>query len=183
MQANNNKIKQRKQNKNMPAPQEMFLQAYDEYAKKIYAYVYYRVSSVEDAQDITSQAFLRAWEYIARGDEPVIKKIGPFLYTVAKNLVIDHYRTQKRTIDLEDVVNNSAVSELPDIERLDIVRDTKRVMHAMELLSEDEKEVLQLRYISEYTTEEIAGVLGKKKNHIYILIFRATKKLKKILNA
>ena len=167
----------------MARSQEAFLRAYDEYAKKIYAFVYYRVSSVEDAQDITAQTFLKAWEYVSRGDEPAIKKIGPFLYTVAKNLVIDHYRTRKRTIDLEDVANNSAASELPDIERLDLAHDAKRVMHAMELLSEGEKEVLQLKYISEYSIDEIAGVLDKKKNHVYVLIFRATKKLKKILNA
>jgi RNA polymerase sigma-70 factor (ECF subfamily) len=182
MQFTIGRSKKQKKQKNMNGSQEVFLEAYDEYAKKIYSFVYYRVSSVEDAQDITSHAFLKAWEYMANDDGPAIKKIGPFLYTIARNLVIDHYRTRKRTVDIDDMTNDISLSELPDIERLDLAHDTKRVMYAMELLNEEEKEVLRLRYISEYSIDEIAGVLKKKKNHIYVLIFRATKKLKKILN-
>lgn len=82
---------------------EAFARLYDSCVDRVHRYIYFRVSDDETAEDLTSRVFLKAWENLNRyrsGSSPFIA----WLYTIAKNLVIDHYRTQKESVALEDVV-------------------------------------------------------------------------------
>src|SRR5437868_3511880 len=69
---------------------EAYAALYDTYVKQIYRFVYFKVSSHEEAEDITSEVFLKAWHYIQEKRE--IKSFSGLLYRMARNCIIDLYR-------------------------------------------------------------------------------------------
>ena len=71
---------------------EAFGKIYDVYASRIYRFLYFKVPSVEEAQDLTSDTFLRLWQYLQEG-KPV-KNLGALTYQIARNLAIDYYRSR-----------------------------------------------------------------------------------------
>src|SRR6478672_13663524 len=83
--------------------QTAFAELYNAYVDKIYKYVFYKVGSAPDAEDLCEQVFLKAWEAIGR-----YKWCGyPFsswLYRLAHNLVVDHYRTRRDILPLDDTL-------------------------------------------------------------------------------
>ena len=88
---------------------EQFSHIYDQYINKIYRFVYLKVNSQEIAEDITSKVFIKGWEaFQAPKDE--IKNPGAFLYQIARNAVIDHYREKGRS----KVVSADASPEIAD---------------------------------------------------------------------
>lgn len=118
---------------------------------KIYRYCYYRLGQVQTAEDITQEAFLRLWEcrdYREQG------KALQYLYTTARHLCIDEYRrrrAQSLTREMEEQL--AAPAELEPELRLGL-------RQALETLSEDERELLALRYASEIPLGELAKMLG-----------------------
>src|SRR5512143_1505675 len=92
---------------------EAFTQLYDAYVERIYRYVYFRVSDDTATEDLVSQVFLKAWQNLDRykiGGSPFIA----WLYTIARNLVIDHYRSHREMVSLEEAANLPADTENPD---------------------------------------------------------------------
>jgi len=81
---------------------EAFGQLYDAYMERIYRFVYFRVEDEQTAEDITSQVFLKAWSNLDRFSFNRTPYLA-WLYTIAHNAVIDHYRTRKVTTALDDV--------------------------------------------------------------------------------
>jgi RNA polymerase sigma-70 factor (ECF subfamily) len=75
---------------------EQFSQIYDQYIEKIYRFVYLKVNSQETAEDITSKVFLKGWEAFQAPKEE-IENPGAFLYQIARNAVVDHYREKGRS--------------------------------------------------------------------------------------
>src|SRR5437588_12660453 len=82
--------------------QEAFAELYNSYVDKIYKYVYYKVGDATDAEDLCEQVFMKAWEAIGR-----YRWCGyPFsswLYKLAHNVVVDHYRTRRETLPLSEM--------------------------------------------------------------------------------
>ena len=127
---------------------------YDAYLERIYRFVYFRVEDQQTAEDITSQVFLKAWENLGRfqiGGTPFLA----WLYTIAHNAVIDHYRTRKVTAALEDV-------RLSDPGHAEMVENG--IDAAVEM-----------------SNEEIARQLGKREGAIRALQMRGLKALSKRL--
>src|SRR5919109_1034776 len=94
---------------------EAFAKLYDAYVERVSRYVYFRVTDDCDMEDLVSQVFLKAWENLdryKRGSSPFIA----WLYTIARNLVIDHYRTKKDVLPLEEAVALPSDREGPDEE-------------------------------------------------------------------
>ncbi len=103
-----------------------------------YRHISYRVSIVADVEDLTQEAFLRAWNSI-RGYQPR-KPFLAWLYTIAHNLVIDYYRKKGRQLEatLDDLPPSKGGAEDPEIEEM-VDRDTVRRLIAN--LSDDEQRV------------------------------------------
>ncbi|HET6846254.1 MAG TPA: RNA polymerase sigma factor [Anaerolineales bacterium] len=155
-----------------------FGQLYDAHVRRIYKYVFFRVSDTETTEDLTSAVFLKAWENL-RGYRPS----GPFLawlYTIARNTVIDHYRTRKPAVKLEDVV---LYKEAELDEGLDRQIDAAVLKEAMQTLTDEQQEVLALRFIHELDTEEIARRMHKTEGAIRALQMRALQALARTMNA
>ena len=73
--------------------EQLFFEAYEAYADAIFRHCYFRLNDRELAKDMMQEAFTRTWEYVQNGNNPT--NIRAFIYRVASNLIIDHYRKKK----------------------------------------------------------------------------------------
>jgi len=157
-----------------------FLVAYDAYAPRIFRHVYFRVSSKEIAEDISSQVFLKAWQYL---QDHTIESAAGFLYRIAHNLLVDHYRRKTREpVLLDEEFERKHFYENDIVKELEGVEELRRVRRAMNELKKDFRDVLVFRYIDGLSVEEIAQLTKRSKNAVYILLSRATHALKEYVN-
>lgn len=157
---------------------ESFAKLYDIYVKKIYRFVYFKVSNHEEAEDLTSEVFLKAWNYIIAGNN--VKSFGGLLYTLARNKVIDLYRkrAQTRYISTEEI-------DIPDDFEMDesiaSKQEVKLIIKGLKKLKHEYREIVTLKYIDELSTSEISQITGKGKVSVRVTLHRAIKKLKQII--
>jgi len=158
---------------------EAFAQLYDAYIERVYRYVYFRVTDEMTAEDLTSQVFLKAWENLDRyqiGKSPFIA----WLYTIARNQVIDHYRTSKETVHLDAALQLADEGQRPD-EEVQTSFDVEVIREALDLLTEDQQQVILLKFVGGLTTEEIADQLDKREGAVRALQMRGLQALAKHL--
>lgn len=167
---------------------DAFAQLYDLYAERIYRFIFFKVSSVEEAQDLTSEVFLKTWQYILDGKE--IEHLHALFYKVARNTVIDHYRRQAirkdvsldETISAEDITEQG-IAEEATIRAVELTLDMDTVRDKLRDLKDEYKDVIILRYMDELSVNEIAEILGKKPGAVRVLLYRALTTLKSLLEA
>jgi len=162
--------------------EQAFLKVYDYFAPKIFRYIYYQVGHNKSlSEDISQQTFFKAWEYLSKGKKP-ITNIQAFLYRVARNLVIDLWRSkQKESLPLLDELIETT-DELPRWQEVIEARvNVEALEKSLDNIHEQYREVLIMRYLHDMTIEEMASVLEKDKNNIYVLIHRASQTLKKAI--
>jgi RNA polymerase sigma-70 factor, ECF subfamily len=158
---------------------DAFGDLYDGYIDRIYRYVYFRVAEVQTAEDLASQVFLKAWENLDRY-KPSGAPFLAWLYTIARNAVIDHYRTRKETVALDEALGLSSDGIAPD-EQAELHFETESLREAIRTLTEDQQQVLILKFISGMTTDEIAHQLGKRSGAVRALQMRALQALSKLM--
>jgi len=153
---------------------------YRRHADAVFRYVYYRVGDREVAEDLVGEVFVRALEGL-----PAYQDTGtPFeawLYRIAHARVVDYYRRQKvrRAAPLDESL---ASSEEPDLSQLAAQRDdVRRVWNAVRHLTDDQQQVISLRFIAGYSTAEVASVMGKTEGAIRALQHRALASLRRLL--
>ncbi|MBI2459136.1 MAG: RNA polymerase sigma factor [Parcubacteria group bacterium] len=164
---------------------QAFIKAYDLYIDQLYRFIYFKVGSREEAEDLCSAVFLKTWSYILENSLKEPKTLKALLYKIARNLIIDHYRKNKdREVMSLDVDN-----------RIEIIDDKLNIAKAMELkfdllvletklpeLKDEYREVIILRFVNELSIKEIAEILDKTKGNVRVLIFRAVGALKELVN-
>ena len=159
---------------------EAFGRLYDMHVDRIYRHIYYRVGNEADAEDLTQQVFLKAWQAIGRYK----KMASPFiawLMTISHNLVVDFYRTRKDRVYLEAEI--LADDSAPSPERAaEASFKQQRLRRAILQLGGDEQQVIMLRFIEGFEFAEIASLLKKKEGNIRVILHRALVKLRNILD-
>lgn len=158
---------------------EAFGELYDEYAPKIYRYLFFRVSTVAEAEDLTAEVFLKTWEYIQRQSGPEATPIAnfrAFLYRLARNVAIDFYRERaRREVSMDD----EALAQVPEPEEKGALEqaarssDMRQVERALGELKDEYREVVILRYIEGLSTADIARILEKSKGAVRVTLHRA----------
>lgn len=158
-----------------------FAAIYDQFAPKIFAYCYFRVSSREEAEDLASQVFLRAWDHLASGRR--VTNVPGFLYRIASNLVVDFYRRRgnKREVSLDDPRTASDIPDAIDVPgEFDRDLTIKSVREKIHQLPDPYREVVVMKYINDLTVHEIAEVLGISENNVSVRLHRAIEKLRRL---
>jgi len=158
-----------------------FTALYERYIDQVYRHVYYRVSNPTDAEDITQEVFIKAWKAIDK-----YKKVGvPFvawLITIAGHLVIDHYRTQPKAINIDDVVEKVTGNQFSEPEALVEAEDKRAlVKEAVLKLKGYKQKVILMHFIDGFSYEEIARALNKNEGTIRVIQYRALSDLKSML--
>lgn len=160
---------------------EAFAELYDRYVKQIYRFIYFKVSSHEEAEDLTADVFLKTWNYIQEGKE--VKSFSGLLYRVARNAIIDLYRS--RAAQPESLSLYTEEVEMGDgntwWRRMDVAIEHQGIVQAIKKLKQEYQEVVTLRFVDELSIEEIAEITGKKKIAIRVTLHRALKKLQEFL--
>lgn len=148
-----------------------FTQLYDRFVDKIYKYIYYKVGSKTDAEDLTGQVFLKAWEAIGRY-RWTERPFAAWLYRIAHNLVVDHFRTRKDSSSLDEIVGlEHPGTDLDEIIQNHLTADVLR--HALKRLTHDQQQVIILRFLEGYNTAEVAAMMGKQPGAVRTLQHRA----------
>ena len=155
---------------------EAFASVYDEYIGKVYKFIYYKVKTQQQAEDLTSQVFTKLLEYISSGKE--IKSIQATIYTVARNQVVDHYRSLKQEAPIEFAMKEASVSFEGEMEDKEGVLEIEA---ALRKLKGEAKEAMILRYIDDYSIKEVAKIMNKSEGAVRVMIHRAKKDLREKL--
>jgi RNA polymerase sigma-70 factor (ECF subfamily) len=152
---------------------------YDLYMPRIYRFVLLRTRQKEDAEDLTHQVFMNAWQNLGRYESRGFP-FGSWLYRIATNAVIDHYRTARTHAPLE-AIPEEVLSEPSGMgEAVDTAIDLHRVRVMLTKLESDQQNVLLMKFVDDMTNKEIAEALGKTEGAVRVIQHRAIKKLKEL---
>lgn len=157
-----------------------FGRLYDHYIGPIYRFVLVKVGSKAEAEDLTHDVFLSAWQNL-KGYKHQGHPFSSWLYQIARNRVIDHYRTRKANVSIEDT-DEELFKVVGVVEnRLETTLTMEKIRSAMVKLSPDQQDVIMMRFVEDLSNEEIAEALGKSEGAIRLLQFRAIQNLKDTL--
>jgi RNA polymerase sigma factor (sigma-70 family) len=153
-----------------------FERLYEDHAQALFGFLAYRTGDRALAEDVMSEAFERALKARKRYD-PGRASAKTWLYSIALNCLLDHQRRQGAEVRALDRVGGPGAAEPTDpaLERADTRDEVRRAMAA---LSEEEREVVALRYGGQLTAKEAAKVLGEKETTVEGRLYRALRKLR-----
>jgi RNA polymerase sigma-70 factor, ECF subfamily len=148
---------------------------YTEYEARIFRYIAARTGSLAEAEDLTSQTFLKALEGLRRGQVP--QNETAWLFGIARHVLADHYRGLRKhaSLDDADTVANPAIRLDDDIS---MRMEMERVARALASIAPDRAEALALRIFGNLSTIEVARIMGKSPGAVKVLVFRATQDLR-----
>jgi len=154
---------------------EAFGPLYDQYLQPIYQFIYFKTHHRETAEDLTSQVFMKAIKAVVSFD-PQKASFKTWLYQIARNTVIDHYRSFKGTQVLEDAWG---VSDKADVERdVDFQMKMEAVEVYLEKLKPEHREIILLRIWGGHPFAEIAEITGKTEAACKMSFKRVIEKLR-----
>lgn len=158
--------------------QAAFVETYELFAPKIYRHALFKTSSPEAAEDVLSETFLKAWEYV-REHAGEVRHLRAFLYRIADNLIIDFYRKRaKSAVPLTEEMEETLPVDARIAESADRALAGEAMAAMLKRLRSETRELLVMRYIDDLSIGEIAELTGKKKNAVYVALHRAVKELK-----
>ena len=152
---------------------------YDFYFPRIYNYVFYRVQDRGMADDLVSTIFVRALDRLDTFQE----RKGPFgvwLFRIAHNAVVDHYRRAARTSNVPlELAEPLAVSTASIEQTLTHRQEMEAVLAQISRLSGREQDIIGLKFGGGLTNRKIATLLEIKENHVAVILYRAMRKLRR----
>lgn len=152
-----------------------FAEIYDFYIDKIYRFIYFKISSREEAEDLSGETFFKILSYINSGKE--IKNLQAFIYQTARNLIIDHWRQNKKNIPLEEIKYS-----LPDNKNHHLINDDLRTLKKILYeLKDDYREIIILCHLDQLSIKEAAKVIEKPEGTVRVTLHRALKTLREKL--
>ena len=158
---------------------DAFGRIFDEYAGPIYRFIASRVSRPSDAEDLTQLVFVKALEAMPRYEARGVP-FGGWLFRLARNAIIDQSRTRREHLSL--VVVATRESEEASPESIASLRDDlDRVAAALAELTDDQREVIELRFFAGLSVAETAEAMGRQDGTIRGLQFRAIGALRRSL--
>jgi len=158
-----------------------FAKFYNEYASRIYRFVYLKVSSPQDSEDLCSEAFFKFWQN-SRKNSIKVDNPRALLYKIANNLVIDFYRKKSRTELITDPEDDilAKIPDKADINKgLDLASDMVKIRDAISKLNSEYQNIIIWRYLDDFSVKEIAQIMEKPEGTVRVLVHRALKSLKK----
>lgn len=154
----------------------VFIKKYKKYKDKIYNYFWYRVNfNKEIAEDLCSEAFLRAFDKFDAFD--VERKFQPWIYAIAKNCLLNYYRTLGREINLNFAKN----IKFEEKARIEAKIEIEKIISLINTFDEYSKEMLLLKFVDQLTNAEIAQITERNEGAVRTQISRALVVLRKKL--
>jgi RNA polymerase sigma factor (sigma-70 family) len=156
-------------------PRPDFSEAYDEHVWHVYGFFAYRVRRREDAEDLTQRTFERALRAWARYD-PSRAAVQTWLLTIARNLLIDHYRADRSAETEAFGEEHHPVSDEPDIGLAADLHD------ALAALADRDREILALRFGADLSGPQIAELTGLSLANVQQILSRSLRRLRTLID-
>lgn len=159
--------------------QGAFAELYDRHVVRVYRHIYYLVGDAREAEDLTAQTFLKAWEAIGRYKErgaPIVA----WLLRIAHNLTVSYLRSRRDHSELDDGYVDQKRGGNPE-EVLEQSSDERSVREAVMQLRDEQRQVIMLRFVEELGYQEVAQVIGKSVPAVRVIQHRALGNLRKIM--
>lgn len=157
--------------------QDAFGELYDRHVVRVYRHIYYMVGSAAEAEDLTAQTFLRAWEAIERYQV----RGAPFvswLLRIAHNLGVSYLRSKRDSSELHDGIIDTKERRDPEWSYQQTAEE-ELVREAILRLREEQRQVIILRFIEDLDYREVAEIIGKSVAAIRVIQHRALNSLRK----
>lgn len=156
-----------------------FVALYQQNQGAVYTYIYYRVGNQMTAEDLTAEVFVRLVDKIHRF-KPGKRPILAWLYTIAGNLVTDHYRRNGRAtiLPLNDEIRSNGHSPSYSVQK---EQEHQRLVAAMRQLTEEQRQVVLLKFVERRSNAETGAILGKTEGAVKALQHRALAALRRAL--
>ena len=150
------------------------------YRDRLFTYAFHMLGGSDDALDVTQEAFVKAYTTLTgKYDEERCRtlEIRPWLYRIVRNLALNKLRSHKRMAGAAQQMKEDlqAQSFVPQNDR------TRAIRTALEKLGRESRELIILRFIEQYTYAEIAAVTGSSESALRGKVYRAVRKLRKIM--
>jgi RNA polymerase sigma-70 factor (ECF subfamily) len=154
-----------------------FAELYDLHYRRVYTYIYYRVSSQELAEDLAADVFVRGWQAIGSFDYRGVP-LAAWLLRIARNRVIDHFRRagKRETVELEDHHVDSLADPVSEVENHLLQEDLVRHMRH---LTGDQRDVIILKFFEGMSNTEVSSVMGKPEGAVKSLQHRGLAALRR----
>jgi RNA polymerase sigma-70 factor, ECF subfamily len=159
---------------------EAFGEIYDRFVERVYRYLYFRTGSHAEAEDLTEQVFLKAWEAIGRyrwQGRPFLA----WLYRLAHNAHIDHVRSQRPTTSLTNDQRPLELASASASVELGRTLDAEVIAGALEQLTLEQQQVIVMKFIEGMDNEQIAQCMDKREGAIRALQMRALLSMRRVL--
>ncbi len=169
---------------------DVFARLYDHYYPKIFGYVLRRTANLENAQDITSETFLKVlrklWQFRWRN-----VSFSSWLYKIATNEINQYFRKAeyRKSISLEELQEQGFELLSPHDPESELIEAQEKLKQHQDFLEVQEKisrlpakyqEVIALRFFEKKQINEIAQILGKREGTIKSLLHRAIQRLREV---
>lgn len=152
---------------------------YRRHAEQVYAYIYYRLGDQHVAEDLGADVFVKALAgisgYTYRGT-PLLA----WLYRIAHNVTVDYRKARARRTEHELPAPPEDIAERGD--RLDELGERNDMLAAIRRLTEDQQQVVLLRFYQGMSNAEVSRVLGKAEGAVKALQSRALRSLRRLLS-
>jgi RNA polymerase sigma-70 factor (ECF subfamily) len=149
-----------------------FAVLYDRYVQPIYRYLYYRIDSAPEAEDLTSQTFLSALEALPRYQHQ--GNFAAWLFRIARGKVIDYLRRQKKQLPLKDSFPAETTDLLASVVHSDEIARLAALIHQ---LADNDQELIRLRYTAGLPFAQIAVILDSNENTVKKSLYRVLARL------
>jgi RNA polymerase sigma-70 factor (ECF subfamily) len=160
---------------------EAFGELYDMHVVRVYRHIYYLVNSVSEAEDLTAQTFLQAWEAVDRYEDRGVPFVS-WLLRIAHNLAISHLRSRREGNQLHEGLMDQDSLRNPE-KVTERQADEERVRQAVLRLGHEQRQVIILRFVEELEYPEVADIVGKSVAAVRVIQHRALCALRKLMKA
>ena len=161
----------------MASPEERFTALFERTRLPLLSYAVRRVADPADAADVVAETYLVAWRRL--DDVPAGDEARPWLFGVARRVLSNHYRGERRRVALADRLRVHLVEEVAPA--FELVEEAP-VVRAMRHLPEDDQELLRLVAWEDLARDEIAVVMGLSRATVRVRLHRARKRLEKLMD-
>lgn len=157
--------------------QRSFTELYDEYFDQVNRYLRYRAKNYWDADDLTTTVFIKALENFDQYNRS--KSFGAWIFRIAQNTYIDYLR-KKKEVPIQHAEWLSDQEDLTWQPEKHLITEEERthLKETMGLLTQDQRDVINLRYFADLKLSQIGEVIGKSESAIKMISKRAIARLK-----
>lgn len=154
-----------------------FERIYNLLVDDLYSYIRGQTRNETVAEDLVANVFLKAWRS-AKGYRPSSHTFRRWIFTIARNEVRDYWRASQRTLPMVEFEISDERQPEPQSDPAEVRR---LVQQALATLTEEQRQVVVLRYFSNKSHEEIATILGKREGAVRAQLMRALRQMRKVM--